>query len=56
MSIRLQEYRDAIEKSLKDRSKPWTRYFDIAESKTGVSRVYLFVGKFGFKKGIYLYL
>ncbi|XP_014371443.2 receptor expression-enhancing protein 5 isoform X2 [Papilio machaon] len=53
MSIRLQEYKDAIEKNLKDRSKPWTKYFDIAESKTGVSRVYIFVGIVAFT-GLYL--
>lgn len=45
MSLKLQEYKDTIEKNLRDRSKPWTKYFDLAEEKTGVSRVYLFVGE-----------
>lgn len=48
MSAKLLEYKDTIERNLTDKSKPWTKYFEIAEQKSGVSRVYLFIGKFWF--------
>ncbi|KOB73099.1 Receptor expression enhancing protein isoform 2 [Operophtera brumata] len=53
MSAKLLEYKDTIENNLNDKSKPWTKYFEIAEQKTGVSRVYLFVGLVAFT-GLYL--
>jgi hypothetical protein len=45
MGSKLQEYKEIIERNLVDKSKPWTKYFDRAEQKTGVNRVYLFVGE-----------
>lgn len=45
MASKLQEYKDTLERNLMDKSKPWTKFFEKAESKTGVNRVYLFVGK-----------
>lgn len=45
MSSKLFEYRETIERNLSDKSKPWTKYFEMAEQKSGVSRVYLFVGE-----------
>lgn len=44
MSSRLGSVRDAIEKSLYDEKQPWTKYFIMAEEKTGVKRVQLFIG------------
>lgn len=44
MSAKFQDYKDSLERSLNDKAKPWTRYFELAEKKTGVNRVYLFVG------------
>lgn len=44
MASRLQEYKDTLDRSLNDKSKPWTKYFEIAEQKSGVNRVYIFVG------------
>lgn len=40
---RIEVIKESIEKALKDESKPWTKYFALAERKTGVNRVYLFV-------------
>lgn len=45
MGSKLQEYKETLERSLVDKSKPWTKYFDKAEQRTGVNRVYLFVGE-----------
>ncbi|XP_063631393.1 receptor expression-enhancing protein 5 isoform X2 [Cydia splendana] len=53
MSAKLLEYREAIERQLRDKSKPWTTTFDKLESKTGVNRLYLFVGLVAFT-GLYL--
>lgn len=55
MSARIHEIRDTLERQLNDKSKPWTPYFDKAEQKTGVSRVYLFVGKGTFSVHVYFY-
>lgn len=46
MASKLQEYKDNIEQSLNDKSKPWTKYFELAEQKVGVNRLYIFLGKF----------
>ncbi|KAF9795989.1 hypothetical protein SFRURICE_010086 [Spodoptera frugiperda] len=53
MSAKFQDYKDSLERSLNDKAKPWTRYFELAEKKTGVNRVYLFVGMVAFT-GLYL--
>lgn len=41
----LNKFKNILEKDLKDDSKPWTKWLTIAEEKSGVNRVYLFVGK-----------
>jgi len=40
--VAVKEY---LEKALKDESKPWTKMFIFAEEKTGVDRLYIFVGE-----------
>lgn len=45
MGSKLQEYRNVIESKLHDKSAPWTVYFEAAEAKTGVNRLYLFCGE-----------
>lgn len=42
---RIVAVKEYLEKTLKDESKPWTRMFVLAEEKTGVDRLYIFVGK-----------
>lgn len=49
MANKLDEYKSKIEKELSDNSKPWTKYFALAQEKTGVNKVYIFLGKFKFK-------
>ncbi|XP_043674748.1 receptor expression-enhancing protein 5-like [Vespula pensylvanica] len=41
---RIEVIRESIEKTLKDENKPWAKLFAFAEEKTGVNRVYIFVG------------
>lgn len=48
MTSKLQEYKASIERSLNDKNNPWAKYFEKAEQKTGVNRVYIFLGKFPF--------
>lgn len=38
--------KESIDAALKDRSKPWTRYLEMAEMKTGVDRLYIFLGEY----------
>lgn len=38
-------YKQQLEKDLADDSKPWSKYLKIAEEKTGVQRIYIFLGK-----------
>lgn len=45
MASKFQEYKENLDKSLHDEKKPWTGPFAWAESKTGVKRTYLFIGK-----------
>lgn len=45
MTSKLQEYKDTIERHLNDKNSPWAKYFEVAEKKSGVSRVYIFLGK-----------
>jgi receptor expression-enhancing protein 5/6 len=37
--------KECLEKALKDESKPWAKLFAAAEEKTGIDRLYLFVGE-----------
>lgn len=57
MSAKFQEYKNSLEVTLKDKAKPWTKYFETAEAKTGVDRVYIFLGErsLSFFHHIYLY-
>lgn len=42
------QYKDTLDKSLNDKSKPWTKVFNTIEEKTNIPKVYLFLGKFQF--------
>lgn len=44
MAQKVEEIRGSIEASLKDESKPWTQFFKLAEEKTNVPRLYIFLG------------
>lgn len=44
MANKIDEVRTSIENGLKDESKPWTQLFSLAEVKTGVPRIYIFLG------------
>ncbi|XP_014206541.1 receptor expression-enhancing protein 6 [Copidosoma floridanum] len=35
--------KETLEQALKDESKPWTRYLALAEKKSGLDRLYIFV-------------
>lgn len=37
--------KEYLEKTLRDESKPWTKMFVLAEEKTGIDRLYIFVGE-----------
>ena len=37
--------RESIEKSLHDKNHPWTSILEWGEGKTGVKRLYLFMGE-----------
>uniref|UniRef100_A0A182MQP2 Uncharacterized protein n=1 Tax=Anopheles culicifacies TaxID=139723 RepID=A0A182MQP2_9DIPT len=43
MASKVEEIRGSIESSLKDESKPWTQFFKLAEEKTNVPRLYIFL-------------
>lgn len=45
MAQKFDEYKERIHKHLTEKDKPWTPLLDIAEAKTGVPRVYLFLGE-----------
>lgn len=45
MAARVQEVKDHLEKALRDKTKPWAPLLDMAESKTGLDRMYIFIGK-----------
>ncbi|XP_043464966.1 receptor expression-enhancing protein 5-like [Leptopilina heterotoma] len=36
--------KETIEKLLKDETKPWSKYIALAEKKSGVNRLYIFIG------------
>lgn len=42
---RIVAVKEYLEKALKDESKPWTKMFAYAEEKTGIDRLYIFVGE-----------
>lgn len=56
MSAKLIEYRDTLERQLNDKSKPWTKYFEKLEEKTGVSRLYIFLGEPRFFPIAFIYI
>ncbi|KAL0131796.1 hypothetical protein PUN28_002979 [Cardiocondyla obscurior] len=41
---RIAAVKEYLEKALRDESKPWAKLFVCAEEKTGVDRLYIFVG------------
>ncbi|KAJ8708665.1 hypothetical protein PYW08_010047 [Mythimna loreyi] len=49
----MQMYRESLERSLNDRSKPWAKFLDKIEQRTGVPRLYVFFGFVAFT-GLYL--
>ncbi|RZC36300.1 receptor expression-enhancing protein 5 [Asbolus verrucosus] len=48
MAGRVAEIKEELSKSLRDGSKPWTSVLATAEAKTGVDRLYLFIGSIAF--------
>lgn len=41
---RIMAVKESLGKALKDESKPWTKLFAMGESKTGIDRLYIFLG------------
>lgn len=41
---RIVAMKESLEKVLKDEGKPWTKLFALAEAKTGLDRLYIFLG------------
>lgn len=39
------QYKDTLDKSLNDQSKPWSKVFEKVEEKTNIPKLYLFLGK-----------
>uniref|UniRef100_A0A1B6C5U4 Receptor expression-enhancing protein n=1 Tax=Clastoptera arizonana TaxID=38151 RepID=A0A1B6C5U4_9HEMI len=48
MASKIQEYKETLDKNLNDDKKPWAGPFAWAENKTGVKRLYLFLGLVAF--------
>lgn len=48
MSAKVAEAKECIQRAINDESKPWTPLLALAESKSGVPRLYIFCGKFSF--------
>lgn len=46
MTSRISCVREAIDKALHDDKQIWTKYFAMAEAKTGVKRIQIFIGTF----------
>lgn len=42
---RLVAVKESLEKILKDENKPWVKLLANAEKKTGVDRLYIFIGE-----------
>ena len=49
MATYLEKIITPVEKQLSDESKIWSKWFALAEEKTGVKRLHLFYGKFDCK-------
>jgi len=47
MAEKIKEVRDSLDKALRDESKPWATTFAMVEAKTGVDRLYIFLGCIG---------
>lgn len=45
MAAQFDHFKENIDKSLRDKSKPWTQAFEFLESKSNIPRLYLFLGK-----------
>lgn len=45
MAAKILEYKDTIDKALNDSKKPWTYWLALAEEKTRIKRIYLFLGE-----------
>lgn len=48
MAQKIEEYKQCLDKCLKDETKPWTPLFDMAEEKTGVNRSYIAMGNYNY--------
>lgn len=46
MSEQFYRYKNIIEKNLNDKATPWEPILAYLEEKSGVKRIYLFLGKF----------
>ncbi|XP_055708711.1 receptor expression-enhancing protein 5-like isoform X1 [Phlebotomus papatasi] len=47
MSAKVAEAKECIQRAINDESKPWTPLLALAESKSGVPRLYIFCGAVG---------
>lgn len=45
MAAKIAEYKETIDQALHDNQKPWTGWLALAEEKTGIKRLYLFIGE-----------
>lgn len=45
MAEKIQAIKITLNESLNEKGKPWTKWLDLAEDKSGVPRVYLVLGK-----------
>lgn len=48
MAGKIMEIKENLNKFLHEKGKPWTSILGQAEAKTGVDRLYIFVGKYKF--------
>lgn len=46
MANKVQDVKDQLNVILNDKSKPWSPAFDLIEKKTGVDRLYAFIGNY----------
>lgn len=46
MAERIEAIKVTLNQSLNDKEKPWKKFFDLAEQKSGVPRVYLLAGEY----------
>lgn len=45
MAQKLAEFKKELDETLRDSSKPWTSTLSDLEAKTGVDRLFIFLGK-----------